>query len=169
MTLIQSVHRAKDLFKVIGALNPACQHLTYVSLEISATGLIWQEEPRFVCKRMAGGYSVVFLIPVAINYNRICNVVVVQVDALAIVFFSWHFPIISSWNAYIRNNILFYGIGQKLGKKSIRAGADPVLKELLPIALSSPEVVALFIPRQFSSFPACNVWDEVLFNVIKYV
>lgn len=54
------------------------------------------EEPRFVCKRMAGGYSVVFLIPVAINYNRICNVVAVQVGALAIVFFSWHFPITSS-------------------------------------------------------------------------
>lgn len=44
MMLIQNVRRAKGLFKVIGALNPACQHwvLTYVSLEISASGLIWQ-------------------------------------------------------------------------------------------------------------------------------
>lgn len=44
MMLIQNVYSAKGLFKAIGALNPACQHwaLTYVSLEISATDLIWK-------------------------------------------------------------------------------------------------------------------------------
>lgn len=100
--LIQNVHSAKGQFKVIGALNLACQPwvLTCVSMEISATGLIWQhgfgKAQKSCLKRVIEGYSVVFLIPVAVNYNRICNTVVVQIGALAIVFFSWHFPIIFS-------------------------------------------------------------------------
>lgn len=88
-------------------------------------GMALEEPRRFVCERMAEGYSVVFLIPVAVNYNRICNAVVVQIGALAIVFFSWHFPIIFSRNAYIRYNILFYGIGQKLEKNQLEQRLIP--------------------------------------------
>lgn len=46
MMLIQNVHGAKGLFKVIGALNPTCQPwlLTSVSMEISATGPVWQAQ-----------------------------------------------------------------------------------------------------------------------------
>ena len=60
-----------------------------------------------------------FLILIAINCNRICNASVVQTGGLAIVFFFWHFPnfFFLSRNAYIVNNILFDGIGQKLDKK----------------------------------------------------
>lgn len=52
-----------------------------------------EELGRFVCERMAGGYSVAFLIPIAINCNRICNASVVRAGVLAIAFFFfWHFP-----------------------------------------------------------------------------
>lgn len=90
----------KGLFKAIGISNPTGQDqvLTNASLEISATGLnlavtALEEPRRFVCKRMAEGYSVAFLIPIAINCNRICDASVVRKGGLAIVsFFFWHFP-----------------------------------------------------------------------------
>lgn len=99
------------------------------------------EEPRFVCKRMAG----VFLTPVALNYNRICNAVVVQIGALAIVSFTWHFPIFS-WNAYIRNTILFYGIGQKLDKNQLEQSLIPFWSNFSPL-------LSLLQGWQLSSFP----------------
>lgn len=85
---------------------------------LAATAL---EEPRrFVCKRAAGGYSVAFLILVAINRNRICNASVVRMSVLPIVFFFfWHFPnfFFLSRNTCIGNNILLYRTGLKLDKK----------------------------------------------------
>lgn len=49
------------------------------------------EEPRTaVCKKMVR-HSVVLLIPIAINSNRICNASVVWMGDLANVFFFWHF------------------------------------------------------------------------------
>jgi len=94
MLLIQNIYRAKGPIHSDRGFE---SHLSRPSLNKSLLGnrcygpnlaVTALEQPRtYVCKKMAGGYSVVFLIPISINSNRICNASVVRMGGLAVVFF----------------------------------------------------------------------------------